>query len=179
MHVSVRRITTAATAAVITAGLAVVLWGVWKNDPARAAGGACLTITSLTFIALVVIRRWVTDTSAERAGLAATGKQRDDERSRYIAAQAAMAVDRDRMRRDAEYAAEQAAAQLEAERVKLRREFDEERNELVCKSFAAAFEILKSGLPDDAATRGRAVIPFPDQRPAGGAARARGRDVSR
>lgn len=179
MRVSGRRTTATASGAVITAGLAVVLWGVWRNDPARAAGGACLTITALTLVTLVLVKGWVTDTTAERRRLAEAAKQYDDEHSRYIAAQAALEVERDRMRRDVEYATERAAAQLVAERAKLQSEFDSERNALICATFESAFEILKGGLPAEATTRGRSVIPFPEQHPAAAEARARGRDVSR
>lgn len=174
-----KRTTAPSAAAAITVGLGTVLWGVWKNDPARATGGACLTITALALIGLVLIRGWITDTSAERSRLATAARAKDEERLRYLAGQATQNSERDRMRRDMEYAVERAAAQLRSEQAKLRAEIDAERNALICATFASAYEILKVGFPTRATTRGRAVIPFPAQQPAGSGERARGRDVSR
>lgn len=163
--------TVRASAVVITGGLGVVVAGIVRNEPARAAGGACFTITALTLIALTLIRRWITDTSADRermrTDLAAERERlRADEcvatgeRVKYLAAQAALGVERDRMRRDRAADVEGVAAQLAAERERLSDQFEEARNQVVQEASEAAWQIfLQGGLPVPA--KGRTVLPFP------------------
>ncbi len=71
-------------------GLSVVLYGIVHDDLARALGGGCLTIAALAIVALVLIRQWIVDTSAERHALIKAQAQAQGEYSRYIALEAAL-----------------------------------------------------------------------------------------
>ncbi|MEV8477838.1 hypothetical protein [Streptomyces sp. NPDC051173] len=176
MILSGERTTATAATTVLAIGITVVLVGVLTSDPARAAGGACLTITALTLIALRLIRTWITDTAAERSRIQDAIRAADIERMRYLAAQSALGVERDRMRRDAEEATRHSSKQIKAEHARLREQFEEERAALISETFEAAFSMLTTGrLMDSLAhTHGRAIIPFPIE-----PARTHGRDISR
>lgn len=172
--------TTAAVAAVVLPiGIAVILWGVWLEEPARAIAGACLALAASALIALHLIRGWVTDTSAERTRLAVATQRAADEHDRYVAGRAAQAAERERMRRDTELAAASLAKQLDTERKRMQDHFDAERSALIAETFAKSFELLQRGLPVQQQGREReVVIPFPAPHPAE-SERVRGRDVSR
>ncbi|NDZ63620.1 hypothetical protein [Streptomyces cyaneofuscatus] len=140
---------TAAGAALITsAGLAIVLYGIITENLERTVGGAIFTMTALTLIALVLIRRWVTNTTAERQRLSDATRERDTEHMRYLAAQAALEVERGRLRRDAIVEREQLAARLAAEQASMRAQFEEERNQLTIRTFKATAQMIHDGLLD-------------------------------
>lgn len=178
---------------VLAGGIGVVVVGILRNEPLRAAGGACLTITALTLVGLTVAKGWITDTSAERERMrneldAERERLRTDERAamndrvKYLAAQAAIGVERDRMRRDRADEVAQLAAQLAAERAKMRDQFEEERNQVVQDATEAAWTIWKQcgGLPLPTPGHDRAVIQFPMAAPhphPETGVRARGRDA--
>lgn len=145
----------------MAAGMAVVLYGVAQNDLARSLGGACLTMTALTLIALVSIRKWTTDTRAERARLADATREADTERSRSFAARAAMEVERERMGRDVASEREQLEARLKTERAAMRKELEEERARIVSETLEAAFRMIP-GLVAEQKADGT-VIGFPTQ----------------
>lgn len=157
------RTTAAAAAVILIAGVGVIVVGVVTNDFARSLGGACLTMPALTLFALVSIRRWVTNTAAERARLAQATREVEDERLRYVAAQAAQEQESARLRRDAAAEIQQAKARLDVERVAMEAEFEERRNALICKTINdTVVEIINGRLAPPAPTHGR-VIDFPGQ----------------
>ncbi|KAB7850200.1 hypothetical protein [Streptomyces mobaraensis] len=153
--------------------------GTATSDPARAAGGACLTITALTLLALRLIRTWVTDASDERSRAQQAVQRADEDRVRYVAAQAALEVERDRLRRDTEDIVQKAEEERIALHAKLHQEFEERRGQLIAETFEAAFRILKAGdLPVQGA-QGKEVIPFPSLDRLGSRPTTPGRDISR
>ncbi|MFJ9234093.1 hypothetical protein ACIRJ3_03800 [Streptomyces anulatus] len=154
---------TAAGAALITsAGLSIVLYGIVAEDLPRTVGGAIFTMTALTLIALVLIRRWITTTAAERQRLGDAVREADAERMRYVAAQAALEVERSRLRRDAAAEREQVNARLAAEREAMSTQFEEQRAELVCTTMETTVQLYRAGAfdPSDPASYAR-VIGFP------------------
>lgn len=155
--------TTAVGAALITsAGLAIVLYGIITENLERTVGGAIFTMTALTLIALVLIRRWVTNTTAERQRLGDAVREADAERMRYVAAQAALEVERSRLRRDSAVEREQLAARLATERTAMEAQFEEGRTKLVCDTVETTVQLVREGLLDTSAPAPYAqVIGFP------------------
>ncbi|MEV6074979.1 hypothetical protein AB0L80_07710 [Streptomyces sp. NPDC052069] len=171
---------TAAGAALITsAGLSIVLYGIITENLERTVGGAIFTMTALTLIALVMIRRWITTTATERQRLGDAVREADAERMRYVAAQAALEVERSRLRRDAAAEREQVNARLATERDAMDAQFEERRAELVCTTMETTVRLYRAGHfdPSDPASFAR-VIGFPTpavrEHPAEAAPRGRG-----
>ncbi|MFF7142341.1 hypothetical protein ACFZB5_13970 [Streptomyces nodosus] len=160
---------TKATAAmsmlVMAVGITAILYGAIRNDLARSVGGACLAIAALTLIALISIQKWITDTSEERRILAAATRQAQDERTRYIAAQAALENERGRLHRDLAAARARIAPTLAAERTKLAAEFEEDRARLISESFETGVLMERAGMlkPGAPAARESNLIQFPGQ----------------
>ncbi|MEI5100371.1 hypothetical protein RB200_19815 [Streptomyces sp. PmtG] len=154
---------TTAGATIMAAGLAAILYGVLRDDLARSLGGACLAMTALMPMALIAIRRWITDTSAERAHLADALRQAQDERTRYIAAQAALENEQGRLHRDLAADRARTAAMLIAERDGMQDEFEEQRAQLISETFEVAVDMERRGLlkPTDP-SKGN-LIRFPGQ----------------
>jgi hypothetical protein len=173
------RKTTAATAAVVmVVGLSVILCSVIDDDLTRALGGACLTVSALTLLALVAIRTWITDTSEERRDLAAATREAQAEHTTYIAAKAALEGEQGRFARD--MAAERArlAAMLRAEREALAAEFAEKRTQIECEAFELGWKMALSNKRGEHAKTPAAqgeIIHFPTQQPE--RARSRGHGV--
>jgi hypothetical protein len=136
-------------ATLFAAGLTVVTLGIIESNPARSAGGACLTITGLTFFALAVLRRWITDTARERERHLDAARALQDEQTKYIAAQAALELERERVRRDAAAEHQQNIARLQAEREALEDQFEDKRAQLICETFETAVRMERAGLLDD------------------------------
>ncbi|MFF9568446.1 hypothetical protein [Streptomyces sp. NPDC014685] len=156
------RATAIGAALIISAGLSIVLYGIIAGDLPRTIGGAIGTMTALTLICLVAIRRWVTNTAAERQRLGDAVRDADADRMRYVAAQAALEVERGRLQRDAEAARQQLADQLDAERAALDARFEEERARLICETTEAAFRLFHEGRLDTSNNPGSArIIGFP------------------
>ncbi|MFB7285498.1 hypothetical protein [Actinacidiphila glaucinigra] len=177
MLLSGNRAISTATVVAFAAGLAVVLWSIWESRAAHAAGGAVIAMTAALVHALNLIKRWVTDTTAERNAALSTIRAAEDERTRQVALQAATTVERDRLRRETTACLQRAATQVEAERRKLQAKFDADHDRMLAESLETAFLMIKNGIlaePD----RRRTVVPFPTQHPVD-SDRARGRDVSR
>ncbi|MBT2505110.1 hypothetical protein J7I98_04205 [Streptomyces sp. ISL-98] len=169
------RATAISAAIVLVLGVAVILYGVAENDLARSLGGACLSMTALTLIALVAIKKWCTDTRVERASLTAATRAADAERTRYVALESALATERARTRRDIQAQQEAMAARLEAECVAMQERFEERRAQLICDTMEMTLQMKNAGLLDPPAAgedRGR-VIGFPAQHPQTQAERAR------
>lgn len=156
------RATAVGAALVVSAGLASVTYGIAANDLPSAVGGAIFAVCALTLIALVVIRRWVTDTTAERRRLDDAVRAADDDRMRYTAALAGVEVERSRLRRDAAAAEHQLAARLNAERAALDEQFEEARAQLIVDTTVATLELVERGFPNiSAADLGARIIGFP------------------
>lgn len=168
------RATTAVAALTAAAGITLGLYGIAQDDLAYALGGASLTTLTLTLLTLTAIRRWITDTQAERAQLAEAIRSATDERTRYIAVQASVEMERQRLSRDAAAERAQTAAILVAERAKMRDEFDDQRAQLVCDTLEEGVKLLqKHKAAEDTQHERARVIAFPRQE----TERARSRDV--
>lgn len=154
---------TATTA--MAAGLAVVLQGTFRNNLAHAIGGTCITLVALTGIALILIRRWIVDTRAERCLLAAAQREAQAERSRYFAAQAAMEVEQGRLTRDRAIEQRADAARLKVERDAVAAEFENKRADLIAETMRATFQMIRSGKLAPEPQRQSTVIQFPHQLP--------------
>jgi len=133
-------------AALITsAGLSTVVYGIITENLERTVGGAIFTMTALTLIALVLIRRWITSAATERQRHDDAVRAADTERMRYVAAQAALEVERGRLRKDIASEHTRMSAALEAERTTMRNQFEEERATLVCKTIETTFLMFRDG----------------------------------
>ncbi|NED73316.1 hypothetical protein G3I51_13385 [Streptomyces sp. SID9944] len=118
---------------------------------------------ALTGIILTVVHKWVTDTSTERTALGAAQRETQAERTRYIAAQAALENEQARLHRD--LAAERAALSesIKAERTALAAEFEERRASLIAETMEATVLMIRDGkfAPDTLPTG--QLIRFPRQ----------------
>lgn len=153
----------------LTAGLVmlfaagVVAYGIVEDHIASSIGGGLAGLTSAALLILAKVRLWTTDTSAERAALAAARRDATDEHARYIAAQGAQIAEHDRRMRDLE--AERAAlhSQLRAERVRLHQETDDERADIKIQAYLAGLDHGRRGVVDTTTQQqheGR-IVPFP------------------
>lgn len=167
------RATVVAAALTATAGISLILYGVARDDLACALGGASVTTVTLTLVTLTAIRRWITDTQAERSRLAESIRSATDERTRYIAAQASIEMERQRLSRDAAADRAQTHAVLAAERAKMQDDFDDQRAQLVCDTLEAGVELMRKHKAAEATQERARVIAFPKQE----GERARSRDV--
>lgn len=169
--------TAVSAAVVMAAGITVIFYGVVRHDLERSLGGACLTMPALTLIALVAIRRWVTDTSQDRRLLAASVREAQAKRDQYFAAQAALENEQGRLTRDAAADRARAVAAATAEREALHQQFEEKRAQLVCETFELAFEMARRAPDEHARADDKAdvVIQFPIQQQEQAPARARSR----
>jgi hypothetical protein len=161
------RATIVAATAAMLGGLPVLLYGIWRDDTARSIGGACLVVTALILVALVLIRRWIVDTSNERRILAAAQRQASEEHTRYIALQAALENEQGRLNRDMNTERQRIAAQLIAEREAMRDEFEERKAELIAETMETTFLMIKGGkfAPKEEAPQQGNLIQFPKELP--------------
>lgn len=161
------RTTSIAAAVVMTLGLIIVVYGIVVGDLARSLGGACLTMPALMLLALIAIRRWTTDTTQERANLAEAQRATDEEHMRYVAAQAALLTESQRLQRDAAYEREQLKARLAAERAAMQEALEERRATIMCEAMEATVKMLLDGdlTAEPSKTHGK-VMQFPTQLPA-------------
>ncbi|MGA6223531.1 hypothetical protein ACPESV_24740 [Streptomyces umbrinus] len=160
----------------LTGGLAVALYGTLANDLARTLGGTCLTLTALTAIALILIRRWIVDTKDERRILAAAQRQAEGERSRYVAARAALENEQGRLNRDMAAEKQGLAARLHHEREALRGEFEERRAGLIAETMEATVMMVRGGKFDVEKKPSGNLIPFPQQHQSAELQRERSRE---
>lgn len=137
----------ATTAAVIlAAGFGIIGTGIIQSDPVKSVSGVCLAITALTCVALIIIRRWITDTSAERARLADATREAREERLRYVASLAAVDAERTRVRRDAATSTSRQRAQLDADRQRLEAAFERDRERITTEAFQTGALMERAGL---------------------------------
>ncbi|MEV5942742.1 hypothetical protein [Streptomyces sp. NPDC051994] len=155
----------AALAAVSLAlGLALSGFGIARDDLARTVAGSCLMTTALLLSALLAIRRWIINAQVERYALSRSLRDTDDERARYMAAQAALEMERQRILRDAAAEREQSLVRLKAARAAMREQFEGERARLICQSLETAFELVQSGRMNPRRDASHAkIIDFPEQ----------------
>ncbi|MFC9847741.1 hypothetical protein ACFWFF_01325 [Streptomyces sp. NPDC060223] len=155
--------TAVSAVAVMAGGISVILYGIVRNDLARSLGGACLTMTALTLIAMVAIRRWTTDTGDERRILAASTREAQAERSRYVAAQAALENEQARLNRDMAAERARVAATLVAERRKMEAAFEEKRAQLATEAFTTGVQMERAGMLSPKKSEPGNLIQFPQQ----------------
>lgn len=149
-----------AASSCLTAGAAVLAYGLYTDEITPAIGGVGVTITSSVLLALSKIRVWTIDTRAERARLAAATQQAEDERTRLIAVTAAADAENTRIRRDAAAEREENLVRLRAERAAMEEHFAEREATRQCEALDAAFHMIKKGIlnpPDHAETHARVI----------------------
>jgi hypothetical protein len=170
------RATAGAGALAMAAGIALTSRGVLLSDLDNAVAGTCLTLVSLTAIALACLRRWIVDTREEQRVLAAAQREAERERSRYFAAQAALENEMGRLNRDMAAERQRIAAQLLQEREAMRIEFEEKRAEVITETVEATVLMFRNGkfAPETAATG--QLIRFPRQEPTAAPQRERSRE---
>jgi hypothetical protein len=156
---------TAGATVVLIVGFAVIAYSTRHGNVAGSIGGACLILCALTLIALVLIKRWVCNTSEERRIYGAATQAAQNAHTRYIACQAALENEQGRLNRD--MAAERAriAAQLIAEREKMARDFKEERATLAAEAFRTGAEMERAGMLRPEAAQPANLIHFPRDLP--------------
>ncbi|GAB2731409.1 hypothetical protein [Streptomyces bullii] len=160
------RATIVAAAAATLGGLPVLIYGIWSNDTARSLGGACLIMSGLVLVALVLIRRWIVDTSEERRALAAALRDAQAEKARYFAAQAALENEQGRLNRDMNVERMRIAKQLLTEREAMRVEFEEQRAALIAETMEAAFLMMRNRKSPSEPPAQCNLIQFPEKLPA-------------
>jgi hypothetical protein len=166
----------AAAAVAVLAGLAATLYGLVYDDLPRSIGGLGLTIIGLTVIVLITIRKWVTDTRAERQLLAASQREAQSQKSQYFAAQAALEIEQGRLRRDLDAERRAIAVLLKNEREALARDFAEQRATVIAETMEATFHMFRGNkFAPTQATTGN-LIDFPRQHPERRSERARSRE---
>ncbi|MFD7016029.1 hypothetical protein [Streptomyces sp. NPDC059928] len=150
MHhsVIVRSATIAAITSVIT-GLSIAVYGTLNDDLPRTVAGSSLLTIALLLSALLSIRSWIIDAQSERHALARAIRDADDERTRYVAAQAALEMERQRVLRDAAMEREQSLARVKAAQAAMREKFEEERARLICEALETAVKLVEGGLLED------------------------------
>lgn len=136
----------AGAAVFLIAGIGVTGVGILRSDPAKAVSGACLAMTALTFVALIMVRRWITNTGAERHRLAEATTAAADERTKYVASLAALDAERARVRRDVSAAVARQRAMLQVEREKLQGELELQRHRIVTDAFQTGALMERGGL---------------------------------
>jgi hypothetical protein len=159
------RATATAAGTVLLGGLALTLHGVWRDQATHSLAGVVISMIALTVIILTVIHKWVTDTSTERAVLAATQREAQVQRDRYFAAQVLLENEQGRLARD--WAMERArhTRELIAERAAMEEEFELARGEIsseAMKLFASWIVGGKVCPPEDPTSN---LIRFPNQAP--------------
>lgn len=136
----------ATAAGILISGFAVIIRSASAHNAAGSIGGACLVMTGLSLVILILVRFWICNTNEERRMLAAAQREAQSERSRYFAAQAAHTNELGRNRR--EMAAERArlTATLKAERAKMQAEFDNTRAKELSEAFQTGAEMERAGV---------------------------------
>lgn len=159
------RATILAGAAVLLSGLSLSIHAIATDSTPRSLGGACLTVIALTVIALVILRSWIVDTSAERELLATALREAHAEKARYFACETALEQEHGRLRQD--IIAERAALneRLEAERRQMAADFEEHRADLIAETTEATFLMIRSGKLAPQQQDHGTVIRFPKQEP--------------
>jgi leucyl aminopeptidase (aminopeptidase T) len=159
-----RQATGTATLAAV-GGLALTVHGLMGDKPLCSFSGVTLVMVALT-----------ADTSDERRLLAATQREAQAERSRYLAAKAALVNEQARMSKD--IAAERAAltARLKSERDAMQAEFDAALGEVSSDAVNIAMSWVLAGKFAPPQPQQGNLIQFPHQQPQGQPQRERSRE---
>jgi hypothetical protein len=168
--------TAVAAAVVVLAGVAAILYGFTRHDLPCCIGGLGLIVIGLTVTALITIRRWITDTRQERQLLAAAQREAQGERSKYVAAQAALEVEQGRLRRDLDAERRALTVRLQAEREAMARQFEEARGDMIAETIEATLLMHRAGKFAPTKTATGRLIEFPRQHPERQAERERSRE---
>lgn len=173
---SATKATAVSAAMVMLAGLATILHATVRDDLPRAICGLTLTVTALTAIGLLVIRRWVTDTRDARRDYADAQRRTESQKDSYLAAQAGLENERGRLALDVAAERAQLAARLKAEREAMEAEFEKRRGDLIAETMEATVLMYRGGkFAPDATVAGK-LIRFPEQHPHQQPDRARSRE---
>lgn len=159
------RATATAAGTLLLGGLALTLHGVWRDQATHSLAGVVLTMIALTVIILTVIHKWVTDTSTVRSMLAATQREAQAQHHRYLAAQAMMEIEQDRLRRDLNMEKAALGKRLRNERAAIAAEFEERRAALIAETMEATFLMIRDGKFAPDTEQGATLIRFPNQQP--------------
>ena len=157
-----------AAAGAVTAtlvGTALLAYGLHRQLPAHALAGVAACMVGLTLIILITVRRWITTTSAERARLAVDQAAAQEEKATYFAAKAALENEQQRLHRDLTAERAALAKRVKVEREQMRREFEEDRAELVSRTMEATVQMFHDGRFAPEERKRSTVIAFPRQHP--------------
>lgn len=146
---------------ILAGGFAVIIRSASGDNVAGSIGGACLVMVGLSLVILIFVRRWVTDTSEERRILGAAQREAQAERTRYVAAQAALENEIGRLTRDMAAERARVAATLKAERAALKAEFEETRAQELSEAFQTGAEMERAGMLKRPQSAGGSVLRFP------------------
>ncbi|MBX7464873.1 hypothetical protein [Streptomyces sp. NPDC057910] len=136
-------------AASLTAGLTIAVYGTLNDDLPRTVAGTCLLTIALLFSALLAIRRWIIDAQSERDALARAARDHNDEKLRYLAAQATIEMERQRIERDAAMERERGIVHIKAVKAAMEEQFEEQKAQLICQSLETAYDLYVRGLAND------------------------------
>lgn len=158
---------TAAAGAVTASlvGTALIANGLHHQLPAHALAGVAACMVGLTLVILITVRRWITATGAERARLAADQAAAQEEKATYLAAKAALENEQQRLHRDLTAERVALAKRVKVEREAMRREFEENRAQLVSETMEATFRMIHEGKFAPEERKRSTVIAFPRQHP--------------
>lgn len=159
------RTTAVAAGAGFIAGLLAVLHGTYRDNITNTVGGTCLTLIALITIALVLIRKWVVDTSDERRILAATQREAQRQHDRYLAAQVALENEQGRLRQDMAAERQANTLRLKTERAAMVDEFEAKRGEVVAESMEVAIRLVCGKKLDPRQLATAKLIQFPQNLP--------------
>lgn len=133
-----------ASAVGATIGAAMLGYSVLGGSDDGETLGATLLIVSAMVMSVMVVLERLTDTSAERAALRV-------EHDTYIAAQVALASERDMVRKDLANGARRLTEQLTRERAAMRQRFNEDMFKVQRRAFETGFLMAQNGdvMPED------------------------------
>ncbi|MFE2353411.1 hypothetical protein [Streptomyces parvulus] len=138
-----------------------------RDNVAGSIGGACLVMVGLTLAILIFVRRWVCDTRDERRILAATQREAQAERTRYIAAQAGLTNESTRLNREIAAERTRILTTLKVEREAMAADFDNTRAKELAEAFQTGAEMERAGVfkHRQQPPRGN-LLTFPKKQPA-------------
>jgi hypothetical protein len=147
-----RAITAAVAGATI--GACAMAGGAAAEEIGLAVVGAAFFIVASMAACLVVLIRQIADTSAERTALV-------EQHESYIAAEAGVLSERERLRKDRIKSAALAQQTINRERQALRQQYEEERFTLAARAYQLGAEAAMSGSLSDDAEFGGTVVRLP------------------
>jgi len=147
------------------AGICLLGYSAQIDSAPLSVTGGCAVLVGVMLVCLVTLLRSICDTTAERQQLQAATRERDSERMRYIASQAALNSERERVRQDLADAQAVLERQLAEERERMEQTFEDKRAALIAEAFEAGVLMERSGALD-AKPSGQVIhLPAPAQAP--------------